>query len=696
MRFRYAVMSHDYFTASKYLEQFRENDYQKHGQYTISNQLFTILVEDVCKKKTRQMQEEEEKKHLFAANYKKVLNSILENDYQMAYETLQEALKYSSSEELLQIQHMLQIYFDLQKNSEAVLTEDGQYEQFEHASVMKILWEDILKLNSQNKQRIEDNKIDEAMIYSWVMEKNYKQALHGAEVLYHIDVLHRMPKFVRRLLYIYEEIQQTEFSRYLFKKDVVYGNDLNVFKKFYEALRYYDYEEAYECAIRVQEILAFKDPNCVEFKVYVCILEDILVALKDARAKYQMKQEEKEFKREYKSYIHSVNGENYDAEHLKYVLQRYSNLCEQEELKYVEWAQDLNEMILFVKGNNLSKDYFFKGTITDESHLIDQFMNALQNGDYILAYELVQNQKWLQETSEIPYKMYFILYKRLLSILMKQFETERDLESSILNYQTEEEKLPYKHLKKLMESKTNRKNLIPAYCYFEKNKALFSEEMAFELDILFAQFFLSQMRQESSLYYCYEKAYFQGNTELASQSLQKYEECIQGTFMARNVDYCYKKIQILEQDMNLSTFGIKARMIDEVKYLLHNNRYQQCLPILDEYIAIDGDLNFIGYFLRGRACERLKKYQEARQDYEKAISICPHPRIFTRLARLCLFHQEYENAMQYAYTSMERTRKPFITDLETLLACSNELGNFEEAEEYKRKKDLLLAKYNQL
>lgn len=267
----------------------------------------------------------------------------------------------------------------------------------------------ILPINIKKKEVEEDQlELTDMDIYDLVLNREYAVLNRVLQKKYDEAKLYRV---ILKLIRAKEKISCLIIPTV---SNVKYqSNDYDNFGRFFEALRYLDYEEAYRVVSKCEEAATRKNRNALDFKIYALLLKDILVELEVAKEKIQQQKFKESIDKNLKDFIYQRDFDDQGLDELWDLIVDKLEYYPQGEEKYLKPALNLIESIWLVSDNKIPKDYY--GAVTcDEVSLIDKFFYLLQYGDYNSCYEIINTRDWQLNSKNFHLKKYLVLYKKLL------------------------------------------------------------------------------------------------------------------------------------------------------------------------------------------------------------------------------------------------------------------------------------------
>lgn len=577
------------------------------------------------------------------------------------------------------------------------------YEETEN-TILKLYQEILRKIIEQNRKNMEINKkrvissdksdevtesldcgISQHQIYELVYQRKYQQLESLLSQLLNQSQDDKTYFFVLKMIRDKNNISQV-MKTFDSEKIIYSSSQDDIFKRFFEALRYKDYTSAYSFVKKCEDVIKRRGSSDLEFTIFRYMIEDILEEIE----KYNENLEIYTVQKQIDPYLASDDLSQEKLMELHSLLSREMELLsekqtgvvEENDSVYMAYAIELIEMCELISKNHLSADYFEK-FLYEEKDLVTVFMKAMSLGDYLTASEIIFNDDWLKETKNHLQKKYFIFYKKMLSKMTREFKKQEKIvysnKEDILEESSPAELVHLSRLKNLIK----KRDYTNAYQYYQqylgKNSSLELKEI---LDVLLT--FVMQVQlsesEENLIQYCL--AFDRGDFSKAKSFLDKYKESIQDNGLNRNIDYHYLRIQSMLSEISSSSFVEKEQLYDYAKYLINNKKYQECVEILNEYITMDQDLSAKGYLLRGRALEYLRCFDDAMDDYRKAIDIIPEPNAYYRLGKVCLYQKDYSGAIENLLEYEARRPQRDVRNLLALRDAYKIVGDSENYEKY--------------
>lgn len=700
INFRQAVESSNFEQAFVEISKYKYLENERNSYNRISTKLFLHLTGTIVYKNSNLTQNKERvteinksqkrvNDKMYQSIYEQFLMEYKNENYEMAIQKLKEALTYSTlnnKDILNNLIRLLNVYLRISKENiilkekgvdytslgdnyllilkKALDNQDylvafkniGKCIYFDNNNTLSLYKELLHKIIDQNKNNIfnhqsnnEDKKknefkdgVSEKVIFQLIYDRKYDQ------ITQLLDDYLKFGNSCRLYGYLFKMINDMNDIHNLKKvyDDKVYsyrnGKEF-CFKRFFEALKYGDYLEAYQCVIVCEEIVDKRNFDDLEFKIYKYIIEDILNEIDVAREKSERLQRVHEIQEKIDDYIFEKILYAEEILNLeKLLLDKIDMAADIEDVVYDEYTLQLIDVFKASKERHLDSSYF--GNVCDHDRdIVVNFFEAMKIGDYVTAKNIIMSNKWLEQTKKFNNKKYFILYKKLFSRINKIWTVNSGVTSNscklVGDYSVDTSRLTHLGILKTLVKK---RNYVGAYQYYQENlRESFDLELRGYLDILLKFTNNIQTKEMDEIYHLYREAYSKGDFGKARDFLKQYDECVKQSGLNRNVDYHYARVNSLSLEVETSSFVEKEQLYDYAKYCLENGNYKECIEIMNKYILLDQDLSAKGYLLRGRAYEFLKQYSLAKEDYQKSIAIIPEPNAFYRLGRLCVFQENY-------------------------------------------------------
>lgn len=549
-QFIYDVMAKDYYSASRNISKLKSLHNERRKIIPVSINIFSILADEVIKKQKLNNKKNSSLsfEHIFS-----ILKIYLKKEeYEGALEFLEkqdDAILNKNKEAILIVKNLLKKYLDM-KNKEEVLVENkasysetsdhykncyknivnGNYiEAYKEANALVYYYpqnEDFLLYKSLLEKIMKQNKINtkEDVISSNDKKSNeLSNATHLS--IFNISQLINEKQYStlqnlledngldyknnnRFYVILYRFLKQMERYRsghfvVRDRKPYVYVN-ISCFSRFYEALSCCDTEEIYNRVIECEKFCKENRDGSTEFSLYRKVLEDLLIIEKNALFK-------KDINSQFNKIIFSKKGIACNLEKLEEILYKkieFNSSCnDNEETVNDSKALDIIDMIKATYADsNITRDSFATYNY-DDSNLAYSFMEALDKGSYVEAFELAQDNDWYTEIEKKEDRRYLILYKKLLAVLNKKLidnETMIFDKPKIKVIDIFSDKIKMIHI---LENFIKHYEIDKAFSYYKDNYTFFKEVFNEELNAsimtnfhLFANWDVSFLEEHKSFY----------------------------------------------------------------------------------------------------------------------------------------------------------------------------------------------------
>lgn len=453
------------------------------------------------------------------------------------------------------------------------------------------------------------------------------------------------------------------------------------FKRFFEALKFNDYEEAYKMVLICEELAQNKE----EFTIYHYIIEDILESIRQVKENNRKKKAIIEINKKISNLVHNRNLTEEDINTLETLIKEKLKLCNDNEIIYNNYYLEMLDVLKNIKEKQLVVADFEHFSY-NEKNIEKRFFEAISQGDFKEALDIINNTDWYQKTQDSPNRRYFPLYKNLLLNIENQLNQNKKLQTQQDNndLNLEEDNQIIIHLENIRKLIKERK-FKEAYLYYQCNNfESISENLNQELHVILPFLENSVTKEEQELILEYKKALSREDFDQAEQYLQQLEAWINLNGAYRTIDYYKDRLSSNKKETTTEDFVKKEQLYDAAVYYYYQKKYQESIDLLNEYIEKDQDLSAKGYLLRGRNYEYLKKFKEARENYQKAIAIIPEPNAYHRLGKTSLYNGNQEEALEYFLECEKRKPGNHYTNLQDIYYIYKNLGNEEESEKYKQ------------
>lgn len=336
-------------------------------------------------------------------NYNLVFNRAISSfDYNTAYRTIGKCIYYDPNNIKLQIYHIL----------------------------LRSLYKKNQKLDEQDVSKI-NPVVSISLISKLIYEKNYGEAIKVIDAYRNYDN-NQMLGILYRLLQAYFGFVDGTLIFEEKNCDYQYSRTPEIFKRFFEALRYQDYNEAYQCACICQELVRNRNTNDNSFDLYIIVLTSILEVKEENKEKAEYLKKEKELDLLLSNFIEQFSRlESYDDFENLLVL-KYEMCHDDVEKSYLSYALDMISMLKFMDENPISEDDFNIES-KDFNSSLENFFTSLKVGDYVSASHIIFGTDFMKKSKNLPHQKYFVLFRKLLArfqnklVLKKKYEPSFDV-----------------------------------------------------------------------------------------------------------------------------------------------------------------------------------------------------------------------------------------------------------------------------
>ncbi len=626
-------------------------------------------------------------------DYNLILNQALNNhDYQTAYQNIGKCAYLNKNSVTLRLYKKLlhtlieQNNQNQKKNKVLVKTKENKEEVPQGIEETKIDSTTILEEKPQDEVLYSEESIDEQQpiipitineIIDLVYDREYDK-LKG--IIKKQESTERIHRYILEMINTMDKI--TNIERPFREKQHNYRSDeYDVFKRFFEALNYQDYEEAYRLVEKCREISERRNDS-KEFVIYQYMLEDISSLKADLNERLLAKQKLLELERKQKNLIHSRIISNDDIENIETITNEIIELSSGKNESSNKHILEMLDTLKTIRDYDLDENSFEVFTYSNKDIMSD-FCEAIKIGDYQTANALSGEEKWNREVDKNPNRKYLIMYKKLLNQIYWSTKNN-SFQKNIL--ESSEEIIHNPVLDSLSELKAliKKRKYLEAYVYYYSHDFTgASPELNQELQV-FIPFLLRIVEKEATrLEKEFKLLKSRGEYQEATQVFKEYKNYLADNYLNRNLDYYEARINSEEKEMLTSDFVEKEQLYDTAMYYGQQREYEKGIDVLTEYILKDNDLSAKGYLLRGRFYERIKKFAEAKADYEKAISIIPEPNAYHRLGKINVYQNEYAEAIKCFLEYEERRPNYHHINMKALSETYKAAGDEESSDKYK-------------
>lgn len=556
----------------------------------------------------------------------------------------------------------------------------------------------------EQSMNLKNEEVPFDFIYNLIYDKKYDQVKLLLDKAMQQDKENRVYFFIQKMIMDLEEI--IKYSKTFPTKQYYYRNDMYApFKRFYEAVGKRDYAEAYECVLACDEIVQKRNLDDLEFVTYRYIIEDILQEMKNNEHLNLLLKSIDALQEKINSYLFDPELSFDKIEKLQILLlqkkeefQHFEEFIKElgrdidsfqitHSIQYDQYALQLIEILNLSREKSLNATYFENFSYND-SDLVADFLQAMQVGDYKAALDFILKENWQKKTSKHSQKKYFILYKKLLAKINREWHKQPEREMSELISPPPTEAMIFLQRLGQLKSFVKKRDYVSAYHYYQDylmESVTADTKEILDRGLLFTS--VTQTTEALDLKKQYQLAYRHGDLKKAKQLLDQYKENIERTGLNRTVDYHYARIESMRQEIETPSFVKKEQLYDWANYYFEQKDYTNSLAVINQYIALDQDFSAKGYFLRGRIYEQLHELEKARVDYEKALSIIPEPAVFHQLGNICVEQQNYPEGLKNYLEYEARRPNCDIDNISSICDVYQQLDNVEHLQKYK-----LLAK----
>lgn len=604
-----------------------------------------------------------------------IFNAALHNrDYQTAYHNIDKMLLYNKNSKTLQLyKTLLHKLIDENKKIQNITAKEKV--EKDPTSEQEIIEE----IKQVPKTTVKTTKeIDMKILLDLVYERKYEEVKTLLQ-----DQSNSNNQVYETVLDMIRYMDNIRNSNIIRENIHFYKNDLSkIFNRFFEALNHRGYDEAYNLVDDCIEI-SKKYNDTEKFIIYKYILEDILNLKEEIMKEQSQKEEINKLTKRQKSLLQKKEINEDDIKNIEKVTLEKLELLSNSERNYEKHLLEIIETIKNIDDFNLDFNSFETFTYTEEN-IVKKFLKAISQGDYLEAYQISKDKDWYRETNKSEYSDYLEIYKKMLSQLNKRLENNsKPVKPTESEAQFKENPLlgQLQTLKLLVKKRKFR----TAYQFYIENSL---EGVSSELDEMLKlslPFFYRTIKNEAvNIQNAYKQAQSRGDYDKASDYLNEYQEFIKFNDLDRNIDYHKARIAVGKIEIGTPDFVEKEQLYDTAYYYFQNRQFEKAIEVLDKYISKDNDISPKGYFLRGKSYEWLKRFQDAKIDYEKALSIAPEPNIYHRLGKINYYSGDYEKALECFLEYEARRPNLHDTNLEALSNTYQALGQEELSKKYKK------------
>lgn len=675
VKFKYATLAGDFKEAKEQIIDYESKEKRKRNSTRISTKLFVRLASaaemSLYKQQKKEIvlnQEKEMASKKYRENYDNFLSSFEDKDYEKALEYVIEASKYANEYSFTKINTIKVLLQDLikvqNKKGIQVLGEvsyddlGNDYKRILYRAIFKkdyntayknigkciyfdeknnafkiyhtLLSEIIKEMKKAKSTVVQKKKIEEA-----ITEEELLRLLENREYVRARKVLEnklvnetkendsRMNHYVLELL---KELERLQSGKAKLEERVPYqeNEDGTIFDNFFRSIASKDYMKAHEYVIACRMEEGNHDPKSFEFLAYSYLLEDISLY-----QKIKVYTHEKDLTMESVDELRNLYEQKIELEGLNTKYNLYV-------LEVISTLQSIVESTSVMPS--------FKIMNSKETNVIKKFEEFMDQGDYYSSYRLMKLPEWKDETRNVAYKDQIILIKKMLAMIIQKIVTN-DVSQKIDLSMVEMPEV----LKQLETLATfiESEDYIKAENYDLENKIDGNPDFLQSLSEFLPFLSTQQLRESQRIFYAYNESCSNKNVEEAKEALEEYQNFIKGTSLERNIDYHFKKIEIIEKELASPGFEIRENLIEEARRLIKEKKLEDAIEVLTKYIELDQDISPDGYIIRGNTYESLKQFDLAKKDYQKCLEINEEPNAFFRLAKIEFYQGNCEKALEY-------------------------------------------------
>lgn len=610
IKFTEAVLSSDFEKAYRAIGRYRQEEKLRKKNYALSTKLFTHLTYNIHKQK----QEENkscnsnsfEKSIISKENFKKFKKEIEEDNYEEALKYLEVAIENSTGEvrnNLGKMYNILTEFLEIKATKKLLPEQEIDYSEYQddynkifnkalelmdfkiaYRNIGKCIYSNkksmtlelykhlLEKLIDEDKKNNKNNTVLKSVepTLELVEEPTPKEEPINAEIDIEdlLDLVYaRNYDEVKRLL-ARQEMADNRLYRNIIsmirymdnirssnnvreQKLHFYVNDCtNCFKRFFEALNYRCYEEAFNLVDECIE-LAKRNDDSEKFIIYKYILEDIINLKEEIISKTAEIRKLNELTKIQKSIIPKHVLRTEDLERLENATLEKIELSIENDISYDKHIVEMLETLRNIDIYNLDNNSFEKFEYSEQD-ILNQFLAAINLGDYQEAYRISREEKWYHALKKSENKDYLIIYKKLLSRINRKIEDNSIPVKTIISEVPLEEKTLIEQLATL-KTLVKKREYVKAYNYYQENEL---EGISAELDLILQTFFPFIIKtvenQSIEIENEYKDALNREDYEAATKYLTDYENFIQLYNLDRNINYQKNESRLEEKQSSES------------------------------------------------------------------------------------------------------------------------------------------------
>lgn len=591
------------------------NDPKRAWKNNVLNNLLRTII--AVSKKELYLQE---KNDVYEGTDIEIFNKAINNkDYIQAYHVIGKCVYYNNYE-------FFQIYHNL-------LIKINEYDRHNKRGLKKISQESF----SETKKGQDQTK---DLLIKLIKEHKYEEALETIHLFLqnnaHVpkEEIDRMFFIVRRMLTHYFNIKNISLSEATYVYD---GPENNLFHRLFCAMRLGDYYYA-------QELLNTLLPNVYnkdEFNLYLMIVDEII-------AKYELEMQKQALKKTVATYDNAMINLVYkspkelsfeDIIELEKNIYNKMKYLEQDEMEVENYYLNIIEMIKLAQTGTISVDYFENFEMNCVT--CENFVFHLHNGNYPECYKIINEEEWkklMPKFSKTQLVILKFLLKELYQLLEKNsFRNEVEYEK-IIPEETELHKFA---------ALVKKRHYYEAFGYYLNHELLLSKED--ETTVMGLLAYLLQVTKTGAheIFDDFVASEKKLDFKEAKKNLHDYSDYLKQNFIDRDISYHERRLEILKKDITTPEFVQKEQLYKEAIISLCQKDFNKVILLMNEYIALDNDLNSKGYEMRAKAYNALRYYELSMADYQRVLDINETPQALAKLATWNYRCGNYELAKEY-------------------------------------------------
>lgn len=594
-------------------------------------------------------------------------DAVSSKDYLRAYQLTK--LSSSSIKENSPIYFVVDLLTKIYEKNESLIFERKKNEEVQEAKRQEEL--------ALNQQQSYQN------VLSLVQEHNYSFALIKIE---EYSKNYEEPQEFTILKKLMRQYQNLVEKRQITKGSFVYAsNPGDIFKRFFESIRNYDYESSLHYSNLIQERFISQGKDPIVFSLYDVVLRDLAEQYQIACLEEEKQKEKENIQKQLEHFVYEVPTKALSIDELKNILNQKLEVASPEEILYLQQALAFIDMLSMVQKGQIRESDFevFSYTTSWPSNM----MEALRNGDYVSAKKIAFSSDWNIKQIEPSLRIYFTLYRKLFHLLELSFANQ--IPTISISHEEKTAKPEPNSFAKIY-THVKRSRYLKAYEMYLMNQYHFSKDGQVSMDLWLRTLAMEQRNYQHGMMSQFQKSYESGDYQTAKFALRELEDFAPRTGIVPNYDYLHQRIKVKESDIWSEDYVKRMQLYSWGKYYFQIQDYEKCINTMNEYILMDQDRTSKGYYLRGCAFEYLKQYERAKEDYEHAISIIPEVTYSRRLACVQMAMHDYKGALQTLFRAEERD--PYDENIAYLIMKAYRYLDEEEVKKEYRKKYRALKK----